>query len=134
MRAILKLMRTPHAADRSAQKEGVTMNRKLKLTLLACALGAASVTAAETSNDVSAPNDNLLSGTATTPTMPVVVSPPTDDTRPAAANARDAVRQRSPVVRSIGSDADSASNVLSDGPATGASAPIDRTPTGGGPP
>ena len=77
------------------------MNSRLKLTLLACALGAASVTTAQTSNNVSTGNDVL----SPAPAMPVVVSPPRNDAGGA------------PVVRSIG---DSMDETLSDGSATGA--------------
>jgi hypothetical protein len=81
------------------------MNSRLKLTLLACALGAASVTTAQTSN-VSPGSDVLSpSGSVTAPTMPVVVSPPRNDAGGA------------PIVRSIG---DSMDETLSDGSATGA--------------
>jgi hypothetical protein len=54
------------------------MNRKLRLTLIACALGAASVTSAQTSDNVPPPNDVIrLPGNMTTPTMPVAPRIPT---------------------------------------------------------
>jgi len=99
------------------------MNRKLKLTLIACALGAASVTSAQTSNNTP-PNDVIrLPGNVTTPTMPVVISSPRDDTgRGTAAGSVNGAGGQLPVVRSLG---DSMDDTLSDGAATGASAPID---------
>jgi hypothetical protein len=53
------------------------MKPKMRLTLLACALGAASIATAQTVADTAPPNDVIrLPGSVTTPTMPVVVSPP----------------------------------------------------------
>ena len=100
------------------------MNRNLKLTLIACALGAASVTSAQTSNNIPPPNDVVrLPGNVTTPTMPVVVSPPRDNTgRGTAAGSANSAAGQLPLVRSLG---DSMDETLSDGPATGASAPVD---------
>jgi hypothetical protein len=100
------------------------MNRNLKLTLIACALGAASVTSAQTSNNIPPPNDVIrLPGNVTTPTMPVVVSPPRDDTgRGMAAGSANSAAGQLPLVRSLG---DSMDETLSDGSATGASAPVD---------
>ena len=101
------------------------MKSKMRLSLLACALGAATIATAQTSNDASPPNDVIRSpGSVATPIMPVEVSPPRDDTvGTAAANGNS--RQALPVVRSIGSDNNASDQALSgdtmiDGAATGA--------------
>ena len=82
------------------------MKPKMRLTLLACALGAASIASAQTA-DTPPPNDVIrLPGSVTTPTMPVVVSP------------RDG--QAPPLVRSLGAGSTmSDDDTLSDGVATG---------------
>ena len=105
------------------------MNSKMRLSLLACALGAASIATAQTSNDASSPNDVIRSsGSVTTPIMPVVVSPPRDDTGVGIAAENGNSRRALPVVRSIGSDSNASDETLSgdtmiDGAATGAVAP-----------
>lgn len=117
------------------------MNPKIELTLLACALGAASVATAQTSNDIPPPNDIIrLPGNVTTPNMPVVVSPPRDDfgRGTATGSPNGASRQALPVVRSLGSNStqsnDAMSNdTLSDGVATGGAVgtPVNGTATNG---
>jgi len=93
------------------------MKSKMRLSLLACALGAATITTAQTSNDASPP------GSVATPIMPVEVSPPRDDTVGTAAENGNS-RQALPVVRSIGSDNNASDQALGDtmidGAATGA--------------
>ena len=80
---------------------------RLRLALLACALGAASIATAQTVTDVAPPNDAIgLPGSVTTPIMPVVVSPPSG--------------QAPLVVRSLGSESTlSDADTLADGAATG---------------
>src|SRR6266571_801395 len=92
------------------------MKPKMRLTLLACALGAASITTAQT-NDVPPPNDIIrLPGAVTTPNMPVVVSPPRDDIGRGAIPSG----QAPPLVRSLGSESTlSDEDTLADGAATG---------------
>jgi hypothetical protein len=82
------------------------MKPKMRLTLLACALGAASIATAQT-KDIPPPNDVIrLPGSVATPIMPVVVSPPSG--------------QVPPLVRSLGSEATlSDEDTLADGAATG---------------
>jgi len=101
------------------------MKSKMRLSLLACALGAAAIATAQTSNDASPPNDVIRSpGSVATPIMPVEVSPSRDDSvGTAAANGNS--RQAFPVVRSIGSNNNASDQTLSgdtmiDGAATGA--------------
>jgi hypothetical protein len=104
------------------------MNSKMRLSLLACALGAASIASAQTSNEASPPNDGSRSpGSVTTPVMPVVVSPPRDDAGVGTAGNRNS-RRTLPVVRSLGSDTSESDQTLSgdkmiDGAATGGVAP-----------
>ena len=82
------------------------MKPKMRLTLLACALGAASIATSQTVKDIPPPSDVGLQGSVTTPIMPVVVSPPSG--------------QAPPVVRSLGSESTmSDDNTLADGAATG---------------
>jgi hypothetical protein len=83
------------------------MKPKMRLTLLACALGAASIATAQTVTDIAPPNDvTRLQGSVTTPVMPVVVSPPSG--------------QAPLVVRSLGSESTlSDADTLADGAATG---------------
>ena len=78
----------------------------MRLTLLACGLGTASVAIAQTA-DIPPPNDVIrLPGSVTTPTMPVVVLP------------RDGLAP--PLVRSLGADSTlSDDDTLIDGAATG---------------
>jgi len=100
------------------------MKSKMRLSLLACALGAATIATAQTSNDASPPNDVVRSlGSVATPIMPVEVSPPRDDTVGTAAENGNS-RQALPVVRSIGSDNNASDQALGDtmidGAATGA--------------
>ena len=105
------------------------MNSTMRLSLLACALGAASIATAQTSNDASPPNDVIrLPGSVTTPTMPVVVSPPRDDAGVGTAAENGNSRRALPLVRSIGSDTNMSDETLSgdtmiDGAATGAATP-----------
>ena len=82
------------------------MNPKMRLTLLACVLGTASMAIAQTA-DIPPPNDVIrLPGNVTTPTMPVVVVP------------RDG--QAPPLVRSLGAESTmSDDDTLIDGVATG---------------
>ncbi len=82
------------------------MKPTMRLTLLACAFGAASIAIAQTA-DVPPPNDVIrLPGSVTTPTMPVVVLP------------RDG--QALPLVRSLGAESTlSDDDTLADGAATG---------------
>ena len=93
------------------------MKSKMRLSLLACALGAATIATAQTSNDASPP------GSVATPIMPVEVSPPRNDTVGTAAENGNS-RQALPVVRSIGSDNNASDQALGDtmidGAATGA--------------
>jgi hypothetical protein len=100
------------------------MKPKMRLTLLACALGAASIATAQTAKDIPPPNDVIrLPGSVTTPNMPVVVSPPRDDIGrgTAVGGANSASRQAPLVVRSLGSEATvSDDDTLIDGAATGA--------------
>jgi hypothetical protein len=94
------------------------MKPNMRLTLLACALGAASIATAQTANDIPPPNDVIrLPGSVTTPTMPVVVSPPREDIgRGTAAGGANPL----PVVRSLGSEATLPDeDTLADGAATG---------------
>jgi hypothetical protein len=110
---------------------------KLRLTLLACALGAASIATAQTTKDIPPPNDAIrLPGSVTAPNMPVVVSPPRDDIGrgTAVGGASGTSRQALPLVRSLGSESTmSDDDTLIDGVATGA---VDTTkgaaPTGKG--
>ena len=101
------------------------MKSKMRLSLLACALGAATIATAQTSNDASPPNDVIRSpGSVATPIMPVEVSPPRDGTVGTAAENGNS-RRALPVVRSIGSDNNASDQALSgdtmiDGAATGA--------------
>ena len=101
------------------------MKSKMRLSLLACALGAATIATAQTSNDASPPNDVIRSpGSVATPIMPVEVSPPRDDSVGTAAKNGNS-RQALPVVRSIGSDNNASDQAISgdtmiDGAATGA--------------
>ncbi len=106
------------------------MKSKMRLSLLACALGAATIATAQTSNDASPPNDVIRSpGSVATPIMPVEVSPPRDDAVGTAAENGNS-RQALPVVRSIGSHNNASDQALSgdtmigdtmiDGAATGA--------------
>ena len=82
------------------------MKPKMRLTLLACALGAASIAIAQTA-DIPPSNGVIrLPGSVTTPTMPVVVLP------------RDGVAP--PLVRSLGAESTlSDDDTLIDGAATG---------------
>jgi hypothetical protein len=106
--------------------KGVMMNSKMRLSLLACALGAASIATAQTSNDASPPNDVIRSpGSVATPTMPVVVSPPRDDVGLGTAAANGNSRRALPLVRSIGSDTNASDETLS------GDTLIDRAATGG---
>ena len=93
------------------------MKPKMRLTLLACALGAASIATSQTVTDVAPPNDVIrLPGALTTPNMPVVVSPPRDDIGRGAITSG----QAPPVVRSLGSESTlSDDDTLADGAATG---------------
>ena len=94
------------------------MKPKMRLTLLACALGAASIATAQTANEIPPPNHVIRSpGRVTTPTMPVVVSPPREDIgRGTAVGDANPL----PVVRSLGSEATlSDEDTLADGAATG---------------
>jgi hypothetical protein len=117
------------------QMEGVMMKPKLRLTLLACALGAASIATAQTTKDIPPPNDVIrLPGSVMAPNMPVVVSPPRDDIGrgTAVGGASGTSRQAPPLVCSLGSESTlSDEDTLSDGAATGA---VDTTkaaaPTG----
>jgi hypothetical protein len=94
--------------------KGVMMKSKMRVGLLACAVGAASIAIAQISNDVSPPNDVIrLPGSVTTPTMPVVVSPPRDDIGVATAAENGNSRRALPLVRSIGSDTDASPGTLS---------------------
>ena len=104
------------------------MNSKMRLSLLACALGAASIATAQTSNDASSPKDVIRPpGSVTTPIMPVVVSPPPDDTGVGTAAENGNSRRALPLVRSIGSDTNASDETLSgtmiDGAVTGAVTP-----------
>jgi hypothetical protein len=109
--------------------KGVMMNSKMRLSLLACALAAASIATAQTSNDASSPKDVIRSpGSVATPIMPVVVSPPPDDTGVGTAAENGNSRRALPLVRSIGSDTNASDETLSDdtmidGAATGAVTP-----------
>jgi hypothetical protein len=97
------------------------MHQKLKLSLLACTLAAASVAGAQTSSqtDIPPPNDIIrLPHSVTTPAMPVMVEPPRDDIgrgtpTPGAIGSRPA----QPFIRSLGSDA---IDTLGDGSTLGA--------------
>ena len=93
------------------------MKPKMRLTLLACALGAASIATAQT-KDIPPPNDVIrLPGSVTTPTMPVVVSPLRDDIGRGASGTSGQAR---PLVRSLGSESNvSGDDTLIDGAATG---------------
>ena len=94
------------------------MKPKMRLTLLACALGAASIATAQTVAGTAPPNDVIrLPGSVTTPTMPVVVSPPRDDI---GRGANGTSGQAPLLVRSIGSESTlSDGDTLADGAATG---------------
>jgi hypothetical protein len=93
---------------------------KMRLTLLACALGAASIASAQTAKDIPPPNDVIrLPGSVTTPTMPVVVSP------------RDGLAP--PLVRSLGAESTlSDDDTLIDGAATGGGETSKKAATTGG--
>lgn len=95
------------------------MKPKMRLTLLACALGAASLASAQTAG-IPPPNDVIrLPGSVTTPTMPVVVSPPRDSQAP-------------PLVRSLGAESTmSDDDTLSDGVATGGGETTKKAATAG---
>jgi hypothetical protein len=105
------------------------MNSTMRLSLLACALGAASIATAQTSNDASSPNDVIRSpGSVATPIMPVVVSPPPGDTGVGTAAVNGNSRRALPLVRSIASDTNASDETLSGdtvigGAATGAVTP-----------
>jgi hypothetical protein len=109
------------AADSRLRKEGVMMKPKMKLTLLACALGAASIATAQTVTDIAPPNDVIrLPGSVTAPIMPVVVSPPSS--------------QAPPVVRSLGAESTmSDEDTLTDGAAPGGADTTKRGATTGQP-
>ena len=119
------------AAMRATKRfaKGVMMNSTMRLSLLACALGAASIATAQTSNDASPPNDVIRSpGSVNTSIMPVVVSPPPDDTGVGTAAANGNSRRALPLVRSIASATNASDETLSgdtmiDGAATGAVTP-----------
>ena len=66
------------------------MKSKMRLSLLACALGAATIATAQTSNDASPP------GSVATPIMPVEVSPPRNDTVGTAAENGNSRQARTP--------------------------------------
>jgi hypothetical protein len=87
------------------------MNPKMKLTLLACALGAASIAPAQTTSErsqtnIPPPSDIIrLPGSVTTPDMPVVVSAPREDIGRGTSGtpANGTSRQSLPVIRNLGS-------------------------------
>ncbi|HXL83247.1 MAG TPA: hypothetical protein VN989_03875 [Casimicrobiaceae bacterium] len=126
---VLPLSRKLAAMRTNSFAKGVIMNSKMRLSLLACALGAASIATAQTSNDASSPKDVIRSpGSVATPIMPVVVSPPPDDTGVGTAAENGNSRRALPLVRSIGSDTNASDETLSgdtmiDGAATGAVTP-----------
>jgi hypothetical protein len=96
---------------------GENMKSKMKLSLLACALGAASIANAQIANEPSnipPPSDIIrLPGNMTTPDMPVIVSPPREDlgrgTTTAPVNGTP--RQAQPVIRSLGSGSSTGTTV-----------------------
>ncbi len=106
------------------------MKPKMRLTLLAYALGAASIATAQTVADTPPPNDVIrLRGSVTTPTMPVVVSPPRDDI---GRGASALLGQSPPLVRSLGSESTmSNDDTLADGAATGGADTTKRAATTG---
>ena len=95
------------------------MKPKMRLTLLACALGAASIASAQTAKDIPPQSDVIrLPGSVTTPTMPVVVSP------------RDGLAP--PLVRSLGAESSmSDDDTLIDGAATGGGETSKKAATAG---
>ena len=111
------------------------MSSKIKLSLLACAVGAASIATAQTSNDISPPNDVIrLPGSVTTPTMPVVVSPPRDDigSGTAAGGVNGTSPHALPLVRSLGAAFNASDDdTMMDGAATGGAGvtPVDAKAT-----
>jgi hypothetical protein len=90
------------------------MKSTMRLSLLACALGAASIATAQTANDASPPNDVIRSpASVATPIMPVEVSPPRDSTGVGAAAENGNSRRALPLVRSIGSDTGASNETIS---------------------
>jgi hypothetical protein len=100
------------------------MKSTMRLSLLACALGAASVATAQTANDASPPNDVIRSpGSVATPIMPVEVSPPREDSTGVGAAAENGNSRRAlPLVRSIGSDTGLSNETISGDTVTGGAA------------
>ncbi len=108
------------------------MKPKMRLTLLAYTLGAASIATAQTVTDIPPPNDVIrLPGSVTTPTMPVVVSPPRDDI---GRGANGTSGQAPPLVRSLGAESTmSDGDTLVDGAATGGADTTKKAATTGEP-
>lgn len=93
------------------------MNSKLKLSLLACALAAASIAAAQTSDqtNIPPPNDIIrLPRSVTTPDMPIIVEAPRDDighrALAAPGDSGAGVSPAQSIVRSLGSGSEAVGN------------------------
>ena len=93
------------------------MNSKMKLSLLACALAAASIAAAQTSDqtNIPPPNDIIrLPRSVTTPDMPIIVEAPRDDighrALAAPGDSGAGVSPAQSIVRSLGSGSEAAGN------------------------